>query len=143
MEMTKKREEMNKRIVKHGELLKEIFYLPAYTDPTRLYKKLRRLENKGRKISTQQCNAEIDEDTFDDEKAKIKQKLRAILGDLWIGAPLKYCLKNPRHPHDLALFFNSDPRGYALKFNDEWVREKGYPIYTDMGGFGIIAPDFS
>jgi hypothetical protein len=38
------------------------------------------------------------------------------------------------------IFFNGDARGYALKINDEFVKDK--EIFKDWGGYGIIAPDF-
>lgn len=36
-------------------------------------------------------------------------------------------------------FINTDPRGYALKLNFGGERVEG--VYTDWGGYGIIAPD--
>ena len=41
---------------------------------------------------------------------------------------------------DNAFFVNNDPRGYALKLKSEFVIDK--KIHRDMGGYGIIAPDF-
>jgi len=41
------------------------------------------------------------------------------------------------------VFINGDPRGYALKINDKYVRENQLRIYSDMGGYGIIAPEFN
>jgi hypothetical protein len=35
------------------------------------------------------------------------------------------------------IFFNGDARGYALKINDEFVKDK--EIFKE---YGIIAPDF-
>jgi hypothetical protein len=37
-------------------------------------------------------------------------------------------------------FINFDPRGYALKINEE--NSKDF-YFKDWGGFGIIAPDFN
>jgi len=41
----------------------------------------------------------------------------------------------------IPVFFNSDPRGYALKIKDDYTRD--ITIYRDWGGYGILAPDFS
>jgi hypothetical protein len=44
--------------------------------------------------------------------------------------------------HD-SIFFNSDPRVFALKIKDDFVRESKSNIYRDLGGYGIFAPDFA
>lgn len=41
----------------------------------------------------------------------------------------------------VPVFINLDPRGYALKIDDEWMRRKDAKLHTDMGGYGIIAPE--
>jgi hypothetical protein len=44
-----------------------------------------------------------------------------------------------------GFFVNTDPRGYALKIKDKVVREV-YPearLHTDMGGYGILAPEIT
>jgi len=43
-------------------------------------------------------------------------------------------------------FYNTDPRGYALKISDAYMRTRAdipreFP--RDIGGYGIIAPDFT
>ena len=38
------------------------------------------------------------------------------------------------------MFFNTDARGYSLKFFENFSKDK--PIHKDWGGYGIIAPDF-
>jgi len=43
------------------------------------------------------------------------------------------------------IYINGDPRGYTLKLTDEATyeaRDKGINIHRDMGGYGIIAPEF-
>lgn len=41
----------------------------------------------------------------------------------------------------VPVFLNRDPRGYALKIDDEWMRKHDAKLYRDWGGYGIIAPD--
>lgn len=43
----------------------------------------------------------------------------------------------------IPVFVNYDWRGYALKIDDNWVREHHADIHTDMGGYGILAPEFT
>jgi hypothetical protein len=43
----------------------------------------------------------------------------------------------------VPVFVNGDPRGYALKIQDEYVSENSLDIHRDMGGYGILAPDLS
>lgn len=38
---------------------------------------------------------------------------------------------------------NGDARGYALKIEDNYMRENNIVLFQDWGGYGIIAPDFS
>ena len=43
------------------------------------------------------------------------------------------------------IFFNGDPRGYALKLSTQYtryIRSCNINIHQDWGGYGIIAPDF-
>ena len=42
-----------------------------------------------------------------------------------------------------AIKINTDPRGYALKIEDSYVKEQKLDIHRDWGGYGILAPDFS
>ena len=40
------------------------------------------------------------------------------------------------------IYFNGDPRGFALKFSEDFSRTLPTNFYKDFGGYGIIAPDF-
>ena len=45
----------------------------------------------------------------------------------------------------LVVFINYDARGYTLKIKSEYVaklRQDGKNIFTDFGGYGILAPQF-
>ena len=50
-----------------------------------------------------------------------------------------------------GIFVNRDPRGCALKIGDDFTRDWNNSmlkvgreeIYTDMGGYGLIAPDLT
>ena len=111
---------MYQRIEKHGDNLKSIFNLDV--DSVKLCKQLFRLENKAHRLATDYCNGDFQGDI---EKAsdKILHKVASIL-----------------NTNTFNMFFNGDARGYALKFFEDFSKDKS--IYKDFGGYGIIAPDF-
>lgn len=121
-----KHDRMIDRIIKQGENLNNIFNTGI--DHLTLCKQLHRLEVKGHNITVNYCNGSIESTEFEFEKLKdnIMDKVNKILD-----------FKNKKIP----LFFNSDPRGCCLKIDDKFVRDNNIKIYTDMGGYGIIAPD--
>ena len=118
-----KKERMYDQIKTHGDNLNKIFH--TQLDNITLSKKLFRLENKGNRIALDYCNGDIEEDYFDTEKEKILKSVDKILN---------FSKQN------IPVFFNSDPRGYALKIKDDYTRD--ITIYRDWGGYGILAPDF-
>ena len=112
---------MYKRIKKHGDSLKTIFNLDV--DSVKLCKQLFRLENKAHKLATDYCNGVINGDSTEIESQKILSKAAKLL-----------------NTNTFNMFFNFDARGYALKFFEDFSKDK--PIHKDWGGYGIIAPDF-
>ena len=125
MEDTKK-SRMYDRITEHGENLNKIFGLDE--DPVALCKRLLRLENKMTRVNTDWVNGDISEEEQDKVEKQVLAAVDKILG---------YKAKK------IPVFVNTDPRGMALKIKDDWVRSNRdkYRIYTDMGGYGIIAPN--
>ena len=133
-------------IREHGEGLIRFFGLdPNLADPINLCKKLRRLENQAHQITTQLCNGfpELDHDSQEDHIAELEKKLCRIEGKV------RDFLESYQHPRSFkkinAIFINHDPRGYALKIDDETIKyfeELGeYFPHKDWGGYGILAPD--
>lgn len=121
-----KRDRMKDDILKHGFNLKAIFPLNDW-GPVELAKKLHRLETRAHRLAEEQCNEDVDHSEALD---RILQKAIDILGANTL-------------PVGKAMFINQDPRGYALKIDDQFVRDNNLTIYRDWGGYGIIAPDFS
>jgi len=115
---------MHERILRHGENLNRIFHTDL--DPIILCKKLRRLETKASQICLDYCNGDIE--SPDDSLEPIADKIDNILHYRKAGIPV---------------FINRDPRGYALKIQDEYVRDNNITIERDWGGYGLLAPDFS
>ena len=126
-----KKLEMYARIKKHGEDIKKIFSMPADTDPIKLCKSLRRLENTGEAIQELHNNGHYGESARQEAALIVKLK-NLLMPDATPNEFLKF-----------GIFLNTDPRGYALKIPDEIVKENNLTIHKDWGGFGIIAPDLN
>ena len=109
---------MYENIKTHGDNLKAIFNINE--DSVKLCKRLFRLENKAHKLATDYCNGDFQGD-IETESNKIVAKARKIL-------------------KTDEIFFNGDARGYALKFYPYITQENN--IKKDLGGYGIVAPDF-
>lgn len=128
-----KKEQMYQRIKEHGEKLNIIF--DTGLEPIELCKKLRRAENKAHRLAEDYCNGLIDDDGLIDPQAKIRKSIIKIL-----NLPVD----DLKCPDDMwPIIHNLDPRGYALKIKDSYVREYCLDIYRDFGGYGILAPDLS
>lgn len=117
---------MYQRIQKHGQDLKRIFGIDG--DPIQICNKLRRLELKANRKACDYCNGAINTEDWEIYSERAKGKLLDIIGHRWAD----------------AVFINSDPRGYTLKIDDQWLQMRNeYNIHRDWGGYGILAPDFS
>ena len=119
---------MYAQIEKHGNNLNAIFNTGI--EPVTLCKKLRVIDNKINALCVIECNTGRDMDTQIDR--------------LFLSAQ-NILLKNidKESPLFSALIVNTDPRGYALKIAERYTHANNLAIYIDMGGYGIIAPDFT
>ena len=120
------------RINKHGEDLKRIFKLDPNIDPVKLCKQLFRLENRAHRLAEDGCNGVI----YDTEP-QAEKILKKVCKILKIDRSID-------HQYE-KIFFNGDPRGYALKFTtrfSKYIRSCNINIHQDWGGYGIVAPDF-
>ena len=126
--MSTKKERMMERIKEHGENLNVIFP-NAEKQGAELCKALRLLEGKASRNALLLCNG-CDMTTLhecENSLEALEARTRKLLG---VG-------------DDFPLFINRDPRGYALKILDEYVRDAQARIHTDWGGYGILAPDLT
>ena len=112
-------------IIDHGIKLGDIFPTSHKTGVD-LCKWLRRMENKANRLATDYCNGAIDGETWEVESEKIVDRVNEMLGNESFKVPV---------------FLNGDCRGYALKIEDSYIRENGFDIYRDWGGYGILAPE--
>lgn len=124
----KQREKMYSLIASHGENLRIIFNLQGDVLP--ICKKLFALENKANRLMVDHCNGLIDSDTIDYAAEKVFNSLLFILH------------LNHNSPLAKYLIINRDPRGYSLKIASDFVAGNNIAIYRDLGGYGILAPDF-
>ena len=129
--MKTQKQRIYERIISHGQNLLALFPEATERDPVQLCKKLRRIEGEAERAAIDYCNGVIDADAMDAAENAALAKLESLLGFTRAGVPV---------------FINRDPRGYALKIEDSWVRGytgKGGKIDTDWGGYGILAPDLT
>lgn len=126
--MTKAQERLESQL-RHGFKLCSIFHLEPRVvgGPVALYKRLHRLEAEAHRLAERECNENLPEGYSERKTASILARLDAILGFKAAGVPV---------------FVNGDPRGYALKIDDKYVREHSVDIDRDWGGYGIICPEF-
>jgi hypothetical protein len=125
---TEKRETMYKNIVEHGKDLKRVFNLDSSIDEVKLCKALFKIENKAHQLAEHFCSF------YEDE-----EKQEKIIDDILNKVDKLLNFKNQNIP----VFFNGDPRGYTLKIDCDYMRDKKiYPFYSDWGNYGIIAPSF-
>jgi len=126
--MISKKERMTQNIIRHGNDLLQIFPASRIDNAIELCKALRRYELKATRLTIAMCNG-VDSATqtaHEAELDRIHDKVCQLLG------VERFCKD---------IFINRDPRGYALKLNDEFARDKR--IHKDWGGYGILAPDYS
>jgi hypothetical protein len=120
-----KRERMNDQIRQHGENLNRVFALAE--DPDKLARKVHSLGVKAHKLSLDYCNGDIDLEEWENETQAVLKSLDKILS---------------YRANHIPIFVNGDARGYALKIDDDYVREHNLDIHRDWGGYGILAPEF-
>lgn len=113
-------------IERHGIQLLAIFPEAKERNPIRLCAKLRRIQSTVDDPILRHCNVGLTESEQDRAEVKALDGLDRLLSWRSSGVPV---------------FVNWDPRGYALKIRDEWVRQHGAEILRDWGGYGIIAPE--
>lgn len=110
-------------IKKHGENLNKIFKTDM--DPITLTRKLHRIESAAHKLAEDACNwLSMESTEYEKRHSRVVARVKALVGN---KVPVK---------------INMDPRGYALKIDDEYMRKHNLQLYKDWGGYGILAPEF-
>ena len=109
----------------HGQRLINLF--GSKKDAVTLCRTLRRLEVRASRINESYANGDVTSDWHDEEQIKLQNSVVALFN-------------SPEFTD--AFYYNSDPRGYALKLHDWWVRKHDNGLFRDWGGYGILAPEF-
>ena len=133
-------------ITRHGETLLRAFPNATEKNPVALCKKLRRIETAVARPILDNCNGDngVTVEQLDAICHKALARVEKLLfaDGVISGEPAnRIC----------GLFVNRDPRGHALKLDDAWSRNfndnqymhKLPALHTDMGGYGIIAPNLT
>ena len=117
-------------VIEHGKNLLAIFPNATEKDPVKLCKKLRRLEWEGAALALRRCNGpEFAEGQYEAKTADVLAKVDGLL--------------HYERDH-VRVFLNGDPRGYALKIDDDWMRARpDVRLHRDWGDYGILAPDLT
>lgn len=134
---------MNKKtldaVTKHGRDLLKAFPNAVEQNPVALCKKLRRIETSLAHPLTDYCNG-----TFRDDDEGTKMD---ALCEKAINKAVTLLGMTDGEQTTTGIHVNRDPRGYALKLSDDWRREvfdkRGINIYSDLGGYAILAPDLN
>ncbi len=140
-----KHDRMYQQIEKHGTNLNALFNTGL--DNIKLCKKLYSLEVKAHHAATCLCNTntlnllELNRFTGYDVKQATEEEQDAFFEAILdkVDKILKFREKN------IPVFINRDPRGYALKIQFDFATQlasKGFRVYQDWGGYGILAPEF-
>lgn len=138
MKTTERKAEMYKNIEEHGANLNAIFNT-EFSNVV-LCKKLHSLEVKTSRATTNLCNTNSLH--YSDYFKGIKESSEEEQ-DVFFGKIMKSLVKILGQKAKECIFINRDPRGYALKIDNKYVRDNNLKIYRDWGGYGIIAPDFT
>lgn len=87
-----------------------------------------KLEQEATKLTTAQCNGTGSRTAQDKRLNEIQNEVQSRFNGNLIG-----------------LFINGDPRGYALKINDEVMRSDyaDLSLDKDWGGYGILSPEIN
>jgi hypothetical protein len=106
----------------HHKALETLRAPGVTTNGLDLWRKLCRVESAAHLVATHYCNGAVDGDHWEMIKEDTRAKVARIFGKLPDG-----------------FFVNGDPRGYALKLDNEKVTiPEG--MHKDWGGYGILAP---
>ena len=136
-----KKERRQQQLERHYQTLEQLARFCGVTEPNgkKISVNLLKLEHEAHKACEWYCNGvdvfgvEFGEDRLDAVLEPIKEKVLKLFGGKLPG-----------------FFINQDPRGYALKIQDDIVRNYAdagvtpfINIQRDWGGYGLLAPEIT
>ena len=118
MKTVERREVMLQHRQRHIKQLQKLGYIYSNLNAVKM------VEHQANWYATQECNGDITESEANKAYIRITYRVRRLFGG--------------RLPK--GFFINTDPRGYALKLdNEKW---QTLPVnYQDWGGYMILAPE--
>lgn len=105
----------------HHDALWRLAGRPARKTGLQLWRALRRIERQATQATTAYCNGEISSETCDEACEAARLAVERVMGRVPAG-----------------FFVNRDPRGCALKIDNEVV-EIPDGLHRDLGGYGCLA----
>ncbi len=136
------RERRAAQLLAHYETCERLAaYVGKRMDGRKISVALCKIERDASNAATAQCNAESyngqpfrKEEQWEEFKRSIAERVAMVFG------------RSPRPEHAPPGFFlNTDPRGYALKIDNEKPEGAALiaavKLHTDWGGYGILSPE--
>ena len=121
------------QLERHYKSLEKLAELWGVENPNgkKLSTKLLGIERKAHKDATDWCNGDITSEQWEVKEQEYRKQVKALFGGRLDG-----------------LRINGDARGYTLKIDDKFMRPenglyKDTGLYTDWGGYGILAPEIT
>lgn len=128
--MRTKKQERLRRYEQHCLNLAKLANEKVLLNGFEIYRRLHRSEAFAHSWMEKACSDRDYDMTEEQEQAKANRlllRVHSILND---------------KDHKIPIIFNWDPRGYALKIDPHWTRVYAPRLTTDLGGYGILAPEF-
>lgn len=132
-----KAEHRKTQLERHYKSLEKLALLCGIDNPDgkKLSSKLRLIEQSAHRDAEAYCNGDIDMELWEKREEEYITEVQKLFNNKLEG-----------------FFVNGDPRGYALKIDDNYLRPKeaagngkykDTELQTDWGGYGILAPEIT
>lgn len=139
-----KRERRAAQLLKHYETCERLgkYLGMEKPDGKKISVALFKIEREAHNAATAQCNGEA----FEGQPFRNEEHWEAF--KVGIQARVERVLMFPHHNTRVPGFFiNGDPRGYALKIDNEDPKGKelieAVKLHADWGGYGILSPEIT
>jgi hypothetical protein len=114
-------------IARHINNIEYVFPHARECGPEVLAVNLRALERRAHLLAVDYHNRPMAEGEYEQREEHVLRDVDRVLGFRAAKIPV---------------FVDDDGRGYALKIQADYVRARGLALHTDLGGDGILWPEF-
>lgn len=127
-----KKEIIEQKKINYERVLIDCFKIGENYKPLQLWNLLKGFENHLMRLNEMDCNGEGNEERNENARRQTLEKVNLILENDKFNIPI---------------FVNTDPRGYALKIESDFMSKCDNDsvfnkIHRDMRGYGILSPDY-